>query len=67
MMTIHLNGQAIEVAEGLDLHALLQQLGHAPQAFATAVNGEFVPRPAREQHRLQPGDAISCIQPIVGG
>ena len=35
MMTIHLNGQAIEVAEGLDLHALLQQLGHTPQAFAT--------------------------------
>ena len=50
-----------------DLAALLQRLGVPAASVATAVNGRFVPREARGDHRLADGDAVTCFQPIVGG
>jgi sulfur carrier protein len=38
-----------------------------PQALATAVNGEFVPREARAQCVLRERDAVFTFQPITGG
>lgn len=46
---------------------LLAALGVAPDAVATAVNGQFVPRDRRAQHRLHAGDSVTTFQPIVGG
>jgi sulfur carrier protein len=34
---------------------------------ATAVNGAFVPRDARAQTRLSPGDIVLVFGAIVGG
>lgn len=34
---------------------------------ATAVNGQFVARLARQQHVLQDGDALLCFTAITGG
>ncbi len=41
--------------------------GQAPQALATAVNGEFVARDARTGVQLREGDAVFTFQPITGG
>ena len=46
---------------------LLAALGVAPDAVATAVNGQFVPRDRRADHRLHAGDSVTTFQPIVGG
>ncbi len=41
--------------------------GLQPDAMATALNGQFVPRAMREQQVLAEGDAIVTFQPIEGG
>jgi sulfur carrier protein len=67
MNTITLNGEARTVEAGTTLADLIASLGEQPQALATAVNGEFVPRDARGQRPLREGDAVFTFQPITGG
>lgn len=67
MSNITVNGEPREIAEEATLADLVAALGHAPQALATAVNGEFVPRDARAAVRLKEGDAVFTFQPITGG
>jgi sulfur carrier protein len=64
---ITVNGEPRTIAEGTTLAELVAALGQAPQALATAVNGEFVARDARGQQQLRPGDAVFTFQPITGG
>lgn len=66
-LTITLNGEHLQVAPGSTLADVVAATGQAPQALATAVNGEFVARDARAQHLLRAGDAIFTFQPITGG
>ena len=65
--SITLNGEARTVEPGTTLADLVAALGQPPQSLATAVNGEFVPREARGQRQLQPGDQVFTFQPITGG
>jgi sulfur carrier protein len=69
MTTIHitLNGEARTEPSGISLASLIAQLGHTPQALATAVNQVFVPRTEREARMLIDGDAVFTFQPITGG
>jgi len=64
---ITVNGEPREVAAGSTLAELVAALGQAPQALATAVNGEFIARDARERVQLRSGDAVFTFQPITGG
>ena len=64
---ITLNGEPREVAPGTTLADLVATLGQAPQALATAVNGDFVAREARGSVELRAGDAVFTFQPITGG
>ena len=64
---ITVNGESRDVAAGTTLAELVAALGQAPQALATAVNGEFVARDARPGVQLRPGDAVFTFQPITGG
>lgn len=64
---VHVNGQAEPWRDGLDIAALLAQHGTAPEAVATALNGEFVPRALRASTLLQPGDSLTLFAAIVGG
>ena len=64
---ITVNGEPRSVAEGSTLAELVAALGQAPQALATAVNGEFVARDARSGVQLRAGDAVFTFQPITGG
>ena len=64
---VWLDGQAQPWHADLHLAALLQAAGLAPDAVATALNGDFVPRPRRHHTPLHPGDRVLTFHPIVGG
>ena len=49
------------------LEALLAELGHEPNAVATALNGEFVPRRKRADTPLKDGDCVEILAPRQGG
>jgi len=66
-LQITVNGEPRSVDERATLADLVAALGQPPQALATAVNGEFVPRTARESRPLREGDAVFTFQPITGG
>lgn len=67
MTTITLNGEPRQLEPNTTLADLIASLDQPPQALATAVNGEFIPRDARAQHPLREGDAVFTFQPITGG
>jgi len=66
-ITVQLDRQPVLLAAGTTLADLVEQLGHAPQAVSTAVNGLFVARGQRAGCLLQAEDAVLLFQPIVGG
>ncbi len=66
-MTVRLDDRAVSVAIGTTLAQLLAREGRAQDAVATALNGRFVPRAAREATPLRDGDQVLFFQPIVGG
>ncbi|KTQ97704.1 hypothetical protein NS226_03360 [Aureimonas ureilytica] len=65
-MILHLNGDPCEV-EARSLDALLRELGVEPEAVATALNGEFVPRGERADTSLAAGDKVELLSPMQGG
>ena len=67
MITIQLDGRPHELPDACTLAALVDALGHAPHAIATAVDGVFVPRAQRAEITLCDGVAVLLFQPIVGG
>jgi sulfur carrier protein len=64
---ITLNGEPRQVEPGATLADLIATVAEQPQALATAVNGEFVPRDSRAHVQLNEGDAVFTFQPITGG
>lgn len=76
VITIHTPTGSLSLPEGSTLADALVELQlqqrdgpHAlpPDSVATAVNGDFVPRTQRAQHRLHDGDTVLCFAPITGG
>ena len=66
-MQITLNGEPRSLEGTQTLADLVATLGQPPALLATAVNGEVVPRAARETVQLREGDAVFTFQPITGG
>lgn len=66
-ITIRLEDQAMPIPAGSTLAQLLEQLGHVAQEVSTAVNGQFVPRSARDSLALKEQDQVLVFQAIVGG
>jgi sulfur carrier protein len=65
-MKIVLNGEERDIrASGLT--AALAELGFGGATVATAVNGSFVPAPAREATVLADGDRLEVLAPRQGG
>ena len=64
---IRIDGRPYPVAAGTTLADLVAAQGHAPEAVASAVNGDFVARGQRAARPLQAGDAVLLFQPITGG
>jgi sulfur carrier protein len=67
MTIVTLNGEPRKIEASMTLADLIATVAEQPQALATAVNGEFVPRDARPQLQLRDGDAVFTFQPITGG
>ncbi|CUH84182.1 sulfur carrier protein ThiS [Thalassovita mediterranea] len=65
-MQVDVNGQGVTV-QAVTLADLLTEQGFEAAAVATAVNGQFVPRPSRANHTLSDGDRIEVLSPMQGG
>ena len=65
-MQIFVNGDRHEVETGT-LALALTALGYGGKKVATAVNGRFVPAPARAATELKNDDQIEVVAPMQGG
>jgi sulfur carrier protein len=65
-ITLTVNG-GMHTTKARTLAQWVEQQGQLPQAVATALNGEFVPRNLRATQTLTDGDTIITFQPIEGG
>ena len=65
-LKIVLNGEPAEVA-ATRLDAVLDELGYQGAVVATALNGDFVPREARQKVELSAGDHLEVVAPLKGG
>ena len=66
-MKLQINGEEREVAEGLTLSALVEQLGMKPDRVAVELNREIVSRQLWPETRLQSGDRLEIVQFVGGG
>jgi sulfur carrier protein len=65
-MRILVNGDQHEIEPGT-LARALTALGYGGKKVATAVNGRFVPAPARPETQLSDGDQVEVVAPMQGG
>ena len=65
-ITLTVNG-SLHLTSARTLAQWLENQGQPPQAIATALNGQFVPRALRAEQMLAEGDTILTFQPIEGG
>ena len=66
-MTITVNGESRDVADGLALGDLIAQLGVRREGVAVARNDDVVPRTALDATLLHPGDSVEIISAVAGG
>ena len=65
-ISLTVNGSA-QTTTARTLAQWVEQQDQLPQAVATAVNSQFVPRALRATQALNDGDTIVTFQPIEGG
>ncbi|MCA9098295.1 MAG: sulfur carrier protein ThiS [Planctomycetaceae bacterium] len=66
-MQIKVNGEAVEVPEGMTIAALLEQRGLSPRYLAVERNLELVPRQQHVECILQAGDQLEIVTLVGGG
>ena len=66
-MRIMVNGQPMDVADGVTVEALLRQLDVNRTFTAVAVNREITPKSAYASTTLSPGDRVEIVRPMGGG
>ncbi len=66
-MTLRVNGETTDVAEGASVAALLEQLDYTGGSVVVAVNEVFVPRPLYESKELNVNDRVEILGPMQGG
>ncbi len=67
MMNIHVNGDALELAEPATIATLLERLALQGKRLAVEVNEEIVPRSQHGDYRLSAGDRVEVVHAIGGG
>jgi sulfur carrier protein len=65
-IAVLVNGERTETGAA-SLGELVAQLGFGEGQVATALNGDFVPRGAREATRLVGDDKVEIVSPRQGG
>ena len=66
-MEIRLNGKAREVAEGITIRRLLEELGLHPMRVAVQRNLDIIKRERYEEVVLEPDDTIEVLTFMAGG
>jgi sulfur carrier protein len=66
-VTITVNGEAQQIAEGATLGALLDTLGVRRDGAAVALNDDVVPRAHHGSTALRDGDRLEIIVAVAGG
>jgi len=61
------NGEAMEVPEGLDVDGLLDHLKVKREYTAVAVNREIMPKAQYGDTHLKDGDRVEIVRPMGGG
>jgi thiamine biosynthesis protein ThiS len=67
LITIHLNGQTMEVPEGLTLASLLERLKLPRDRVAVERNLEIVPRDRWQETPIRAGDRLEVVHFVGGG
>ena len=66
-MTITLNGEAREMADGATVAQLLDDLGLDSRSLAVERNRELVPRRTHAEATLAEGDRVEIVTLVGGG
>ncbi|MCP4869553.1 MAG: sulfur carrier protein ThiS [Proteobacteria bacterium] len=68
-MTLRLNGEAVEVPDGVTVSELLAHLGRDPsvESIAVAHNLNVVPREEHPTRNLAEGDRVDIVTAVGGG
>ncbi len=66
-MRVMVNGEAMEVPEGLNVDSLLDHLKLKREYTAVAVNREITPKTQYAGTRLKDGDKVEIVRPMGGG
>lgn len=66
-MKIRINGEEKEIADGLSLAHLLQELKIRPGRVVVELNRDIVSREAHASTQLQTGDVLEIVHFVGGG
>jgi thiamine biosynthesis protein ThiS len=66
-MEIRLNGKAREVADGITVRRLLDELGLHPLRVAVQLNDEIIKRDRYAEVSLKSGDMVEVLTIMAGG
>jgi sulfur carrier protein len=66
-MRVMVNGEAMEVPEGLNVDGLLDHLKVKREYTAVAVNREITPKTQYADTPLKDGDKVEIVRPMGGG
>jgi sulfur carrier protein len=66
-MKLQINGEERDLAEGLTLAALVEQLGMKADRVAVELNREIVRRETWAETHLKEGDRLEIVQFVGGG
>lgn len=66
-MTLEINGQPREFADGLTLSTLVDQLGFKRDRLAIELNHDIVPRTQWDTTALNAGDKLEIVHFVGGG
>lgn len=66
LITVQINGEALEAPGGLSLEGLLRRCGYEPRLVVVEFNGEILPRSRWPEQVVIAGDRLEIVT-IVGG
>jgi sulfur carrier protein len=66
-MQVTVNGQRMDLPDGLSVEGLLARLGVRREYTAVALNREVTPRAAYATTVLREGDRLEIVRPMGGG
>ena len=67
VMKIHLNGEEKEIADGLNIAGLLDELEIRPGRVVVELNRTIISRETQESTSLKEGDVLEIVHFVGGG